>query len=196
MITATHQFDLFRPTLIGCTGLSGSGKSEFAKVAKEIDPTIEILSVADPLKEKAAVFADMQEGMIHQHKVAYRGLLQDLGVAGRIHLGPRFWLDKLERRYDLLPAETRAVVDDIRYLNEADWVIKNGGLIVSIKKMGQTHEGIPRHESEQPDKLPWGAILLNDQDQPEEFRESVKALLCGEDRHPTVTRKRLAESVS
>ena len=70
----------------------------------------------------------------------------------RQQFGEDFWIRRLELQligdFDSRP-EVKAVISDVRFQNEADWIIGNGGVLVHLTREGcDGNVGIPGHASE------------------------------------------------
>ena len=103
--------------LIGLTGLAGSGKSTIAKALG-----YPVLSFADPIRDQLGITkADPH----------YRKKMQDAGMWGRAHFGEDVWVENLRLR---LP-QGYAVIDDVRFANEAEF-IRERGVLVHILRFG------------------------------------------------------------
>lgn len=67
--------------------------------------------------------------------------------------GDDFWLKVMERRMqeeELLAGERCIfIIPDVRFQNEADWIIESGGVIIHLTRPGFTgNVGVPNHASE------------------------------------------------
>lgn len=111
---------------IGLIGLAGSGKDTAAEALKKLGYWR--CAFADRLKELALYF-----GWDGQKDERGRALLQDLGMAARRY-NPNFWIEHLTN----LPKwkNINIVYTDVRFGNEADFITKNGGIIVRIVRPG------------------------------------------------------------
>lgn len=74
-----------------------------------------------------------------------RKFYQDLGVAVREHVGQDACVDAVMRKAEFLP---RAVISDVRRLNEADAITASGGYIVRVVRPGVTaiNDHVSEHE--------------------------------------------------
>lgn len=158
--------------LIGITGLMQSGKSTAADYIAS-DPDVEHFAFADPLREMArdinplvhvsisGEFVYYREALLalgyEKAKATYpefRRFLQRLGTDGiRDHAGPDFWVDIAERniRKQILSPDTEmrgAVFSDVRFPNEAEKIQDLGGVVVRIKRTGQSGTNNTKHASE------------------------------------------------
>jgi len=118
--------------VIGLVGWAGSGKNEAAKVLADILAKRRILSThlafADPIREVAYFI-----GWDGKKDKAGRELLQDLGMAGRRY-DKDVWLNRVKRRFadQVRPV---AIITDVRFENEADWVFSTG-ILIRIERDG------------------------------------------------------------
>jgi hypothetical protein len=91
-----------------------------------------------------------------------RQLMQRTGTEGiRNVFGPDAWINALEERFpDLFYANTRYVLTDCRFDNEADFVLDNGGFLYWIERPGRESDG-HASESTAPRDMA-DAIIVND----------------------------------
>lgn len=150
-----------RRTIIGFTGLAGSGKSEcahrliahhgfvrgkFAGALKEMMRALLRYRGADAATIERMVEGDLKEvpspllnGRTSRHA------MQTLGTEwGRDCICPELWVDT---EMDARAAATNLVFDDVRFPNEAAAIKRAGGLVVSIKRPG-AGVGAAGHSSE------------------------------------------------
>lgn len=149
--------------LIGITGLARAGKDTLAKGF--IRAGYERKAFADALKEATAFIANepthlffddsTKEGYCEALGMTRRRALQSLGKGVRDSLGETTWVNRLLREWedDGRPA---TVISDVRYLNEAQEIIKRGGIVIKVTRSGAGLDGeAAQHESERglPDDL-------------------------------------------
>lgn len=142
--------------LIGITGSAGSGKDTFAKYFID-NHNFTRYSLADPIKRmiEAAfgVTPDIwddrmkKETSIDWLGVSPRVLAQTLGTEwGRQLVHPDLWLllakQALHQHHNL-------IIPDIRFDNEAEWIEKNGGILLKIVGGNAPPVDNPGHASEQ-----------------------------------------------
>jgi hypothetical protein len=173
--------------LIGVTGLARSGKDHAADyLAKEM--RLFKYAFAEPLKTMLkSVFGDhFHEGdrsdICPETCKSYRVMLQTLGTEwGREMMNPQVWVNLVARKFKWVeagcPHETELgtisnlmlgherviqgmVLSDVRFDSEAEWIERNGGVILVIvrpehKSLGDKLRsavgltvGIPGHQSE------------------------------------------------
>lgn len=134
------------PLLIGLIGRAGAGKSTVAQHL-EAEWAFESLAFADPILAMVhALFNEagvdgawaaeraLKEQPTPVLGVSYRRLAQTLGTEwGRELISPELWLrvaaHKVQqaRLYGL-----HAVISDVRFPNEAQWLVEQGGLLVRV----------------------------------------------------------------
>jgi energy-coupling factor transporter ATP-binding protein EcfA2 len=156
--------------LLAFCGQSGVGKTTAAGYVERAYKNTYLHSFADGVKECAAAAFGLDSALFFDrvHKelplpgwgVSPRMIAQYVGTEMfRNMLGRDFWLarttselNRLEEdseNYVYTPEDT-VVIDDLRFQNEYDWVVFNGGIVVHIVgKQAETTVGLPRHESEQ-----------------------------------------------
>jgi hypothetical protein len=123
--------------LIGLTGYKLSGKDETAKVLAEFGYVR--VALADPLRAIATELGwdgSKEDKPCCPYCGMLRGrrLLQVLGTEGvRRHIRDDAWLLAAERELEKHP---RAVISDLRFLSEAEFVRARGGQIWRIVRPG------------------------------------------------------------
>lgn len=135
--------------IIGLMGAAGSGKSTAAKYLAEKFQG-KRYSLADPLKEIAMRtfgFSREQcygtqaqkETVDPRYGFSPRWLLQRLGTEGcRAVLGESVWTDALLRRI-AFEKPALAIVEDVRFINEAVAIRAAGGVVWRLAVQGQSH---------------------------------------------------------
>lgn len=139
-------------TLIGLTGLAGSGKDTVRAMLERRG--FVGLAFADPLRNmirdlfKSAGINDqyidhraLKEVAIPGLGVSYRHLAQTLGTEwGRHTVGADFWVRIAEAYMSDITTQTFKpppfVVSDVRFQNEAAWVRYRGGVIWRVERPG------------------------------------------------------------
>lgn len=132
--------------LIGFTGKAGAGKNtacDYLRRKDWIKPGIR-LGFADALKLGVATMfsfdvslledRDFKEAELPGLGFSPRKALQVIATeAVRNHLGQDTWIKLLEKEYAHFKTRVDDIfISDMRFDNEAEWVIKNGGYVVSI----------------------------------------------------------------
>jgi hypothetical protein len=129
-----------------------SGKTSAARHLEE-KHGFQVLSLAEPIKQMALVFLQefgLDLATAHKHTyldresvipgvgVTGRHILQTLGTEwGRLQLGSEIWLECWRRRaLAHLESGQSVVVDDARFVNEVDAVLRLGGQAWLIHRPG------------------------------------------------------------
>lgn len=144
----THARREVRPKLVSLSGFAGSGKDTAAEglvaegwvrvafadklkaIAYETNPWVKtngahMIRLAE-LIDSAGWDAAKEHDDV-------RRILQDLGLAARVHLGPDVWLNAT---FAELPPGANVVITDARFPNELNAVVTLGGLTVRIERPG------------------------------------------------------------
>lgn len=140
--------------IVGLTGFAGSGKDTAARHLAEAlearQKRTKCLAFADPIR--AALMAmgvphrymeerDLKEQPVPGLGVSYRHLAQTLGTEwGRQQVDPNLWVSFLEQRLLGLAMVHRLpnvlLLTDVRFQNEADWILQQRGLLVRVERQG------------------------------------------------------------
>lgn len=147
--------------LLGLIGPAGSGKSAIAEYLMH-DHCFEVVAFADALKEGLAEMLCVPRELLEDRAQkeqpidwlgrSPRELMQTLGTEwGRKMVHPDLWVRALDRRLQEWGCfnpdiDDRIVVSDVRFENEAAWVISRGGLLWEI--YGRAASDVRAHESE------------------------------------------------
>jgi len=151
------------PRLIGIAGKAGAGKDTLAAAFIEYAKYSQY-SLAGPLKEAcASLFGfsvdnycsrEYKEQVIPWCGQSPRTIAQYIGTdMVRKNFGEDFWIHRLLQEF-MLDYESawkvQAVVSDIRFQNEAEWVLLCGGTLVIVTRPQDECQstGIPGHSSE------------------------------------------------
>jgi hypothetical protein len=112
---------------------------------------------ADPIKDMlTGVFGDLfrdgdREAVIDWLGKSPRQLMQTLGTEwGRDVVHPDLWVlvaDQMWKKYQEIGRGTGVVLSDVRFRNEAEWVLAQGGLLVNLTRPNT--ESVSSHVSEQ-----------------------------------------------
>lgn len=171
--------------LVGLVGYARSGKDTVANALCENLGYVKA-SMADPLREMAAAinpvvgwghaFGYGVGGPVYYRPAVeslgyeaakdrypeLRRFLQRLGTEGiRDHVGADYWVRAAERR--IQTADHPLVFSDIRFQNEAEMILRNGGVIVYVNRPSVAPVG-DVHASEQLPVVRGGWILDNSGD--------------------------------
>lgn len=164
--------------IIGLCGRQGAGKNEvynllsiYSSRNKQCVARFNPAAFADALKECAqAAFGgnsnnywgteEYKNEIIEPWGVSGRQIMQFLGTEMfRDHVkelcpkvGDNFWVIRLAQKLEqksLISPEIIHCITDVRFQNEADWVISNGGIILRINREGLPNDiGLKNHRSE------------------------------------------------
>lgn len=111
--------------IVGLTGYAGAGKDEVGKCF--VAAGYRRVAFADALKTTARKL-----GWDGNKDDRGRRFLQLLGEAMRV-LDPEYWIKQAARAMSRpLAAGNCFVITDVRYVNEAEWIRKNGGVIIRV----------------------------------------------------------------
>lgn len=155
--------------LIGITGKAGSGKSLIADCLI-MKHSYRKLSFATKVKEAAQLIYNLSWEQLYGNQkdildkrlgITPRFIYQQLGteIARLIH--PDTWIMALEALIKL-PSEINYVIDDCRFLNEAEWIKSKDGIIIYIKRDNIIKGLDSSHQSEtEIDKLPIDIYVNN-----------------------------------
>jgi hypothetical protein len=133
--------------LIGLAGYAGTGKDTVRAMLQYLGYTG--FAFADPIRKMLRqLLSDsgiddrfihdraFKEVAIHELGVSYRQMAQTLGTEWGRNLVPDFWLRiaqaYLDDQVDM--GGTHFTVSDVRFVNEAQWVRQNGGVIWRIER--------------------------------------------------------------
>ena len=142
-MTHTDTYEIYDIHVIGFCGRAGHGKSSAAAALAEwierTRPDIQVsqMSFAAPIREAASVICP--EGKFDPD---WRTFAQKIGEAGR-EIDPNFWVNKLKGEVpiveDMKCRHHVILIDDVRYDNEAEWVVTAiSGKVIRVNR--PTHE--------------------------------------------------------
>lgn len=139
--------------LIGLVGLAQSGKDTAAAHLVERGDFVRV-AFADPLREmlyalNPIVSFDGFEPVVYPVRLVetvdqcgwdeakqipeVRGLLQRLGTEAMRAQDPYFWIRRAgDNIHEARRAGKHVVVTDVRFINEADFIVENGGHIIEV----------------------------------------------------------------
>ena len=167
-------------TLIGLTGLAGTGKDSAAQYLCQEYGFVQA-AFADPIRSMVLQLLEeagidhawvterrLKEEPIPGLGVSARALMQTLGTEVGRTLSPNLWIRHLALRLGLddlprsTPVHDRIVISDVRFPNEAAWLLANmRGRLVRLHR--SSAPGVRLHASEQQVlDLPASVDLWND----------------------------------
>lgn len=161
--------------IIGFMGLATAGKSTAAHMLAAIAPDlIKVHAFAAPLKEAAkALFLLTPEQLYTAKKMEVdprwgkspREILQLLGTEFvRNMIMQDFWVTRMELTLQYSPHPI-AIIDDVRFRDEAQLIIDRGGHLVNVDRLG-LWVGADSHSSERPPIDLANEVIYNDLDLP------------------------------
>ena len=156
-------------TLIGLTGLAGTGKDSAAEHLVREYGFVQA-AFADPIRSMALQFLEeagidhawmterfLKERPIPGLGVSARALMQTLGTEVGRALHHDLWVRHLHMRLGfgenpgsvemVAPVHDRIVISDVRFANEASWLRRLGGRLVRLHR--DSAPGVRLHPSEQ-----------------------------------------------
>lgn len=164
--------------LVGIMGPAGSGKDTVANLLHVIFPWGASFSFADALKQAAAAkfgvdidnFYDPEKkqlidpfwGISYRQMIQWEGTEATRNTVHHIlpHIGNQFWLYRHAKYVEEAfnegfhnYAEALVTVPDVRFQNEYDYIVHNGGYVIDLSgspiRGGGAANGIANHVSEQ-----------------------------------------------
>jgi hypothetical protein len=140
---------------VGICGRAGAGKDHLLQTMRTFDRRFYRISFADQLREELDEFFDPADSQLFYRKPyspEVRWLMQVWGTDLRRAQDPDYWVKRAEEKANDMDY-TWPVFTDVRFPNEADMVVRNGGLIVRVMAPPEVREARlgelpPEHESE------------------------------------------------
>jgi hypothetical protein len=146
--------------IIGLCGDSGAGKDTFAEPFH--NHGFRQYAFANPLKEACAHLYGINIANFHRRELKNERIpywnktptemAQFVGTElVREHLGESHWISRLN--YQMvqdanIKEEFKAVISDVRFQNEAQWILSMGGILIRLTRPGNDgNVGIPNHPS-------------------------------------------------
>lgn len=128
--------------VIGISGKKRSGKDTLGhQIACQLHSVI-VTAFAKALKAEIQEAVKLPPEFIERHKEEFRPLLQWWSTEFRRKLYPNidtYWLNKVEQ--ELSDAKERgyqfAIITDVRFPNEAQYVKSVGGILINVVRAGQ-----------------------------------------------------------
>jgi hypothetical protein len=159
-----------RGRIIALNGAKTVGKTTIAKALAALSDDVVILSFATPLRAmlKAMGVSNHNLNVAKEEPIdglnqSARQLLCTLGTEwGRQMVSQNIWLWAMEQQVEDVrnkskrPDDLIIVIDDCRFVNEAEWIYKKGGHLVRLKREGIQYTS--DHSSERPlpdDMIDW-----------------------------------------
>ena len=181
-LTATTASEQAPKRLIGIMGLARVGKD--TATAHLCDTYgMESYAFADPIKSMlTGVFGDLfrdgdREAPIDWLGKSPRQLMQTLGTEwGREIVHPDLWVlvaDQMWKKYQEIGWGAGVVLSDVRFRNEAEWILAQGGLLISLSRDGVA--AVATHVSEQNIPFDLANVSLENNGTVEELAAAVTA---------------------
>lgn len=124
--------------IIGISGRMKAGKTTLAKALQSnlVEPSI-ILSFGKYVKQEVArgmgyTDDDWPAAYHEKPKENFREIWQAWGDGMRTIQSPDYWVSQLHQEANYNPDKT-ILIDDVRYENEAQWIIENGGILIHLQ---------------------------------------------------------------
>lgn len=153
------------PLIIGINGLAGAGKDTVANMVllslqKDHGLKVKCFAFADNLKKAASnIFnvpldffydRELKEVVIPYWGMSPRQMTQQLGTeACRKGIRDDIWIKSLQSTITTSDVHV-AFITDVRFDNEAEFVLNEFGLVIQIIRQGQKKIATSDHASEQP----------------------------------------------
>ncbi len=180
--------------IIGLAGKARVGKDTGAEYLRN-QFGIELISFAQPIKQviqelfdltKEHLDGDLKELPIPLFDKSPRELFQTLGTEwGRECVHPDIWVLVAGLQLQRLRAEYRkrslpfpgAIFTDVRFENEANWIRKQGGMVLHIKR--QDAQSVNTHRSESGVMVADGDLAISNNSSFEEFFMRLEDVVLG-----------------
>lgn len=153
------------PLIIGINGIAGAGKDTVANMVmlslqKDHGLNVQCFAFADNLKKAASVIFNVpleyffdrnkKEEVIPYWNMSPRQMAQQLGTeACRKGIRDDIWIKSLQSTISTSGVHV-AFITDVRFDNEADFVLNELGVVVRVVREGQKTIATSSHASEQP----------------------------------------------
>jgi hypothetical protein len=190
--------------LIGVCGHAGSGKDTVGQYICENQDNTYKLALADPLKMAVKEMFGIPEDDLYDSAVKEvpnsfwgvtpRQMAQFFGtemVRDTLpklipEVGSNFWVHRMVQKLNgfgdavVYDPDDVVVITDVRFQNEYDWIVSQGGIIIHLTRTGADGTvGIPGHSSERGLELnfPSRTYLLNNDSTLEALYEKVNTII-------------------
>ena len=134
------------PKLLGLCGNARAGKDTFFDLSRDLLNKRKVFTTrfafADALKEECDSFLTKNLGISAftenpEEKEIIRPFLVTYGTHLRRKLDPNCWISKIEPAVlSAITQDQTAVITDVRFGNEADWIRSLGGITIHINRDG------------------------------------------------------------
>jgi len=116
--------------LIGLCGKMGSGKTTLAQIMIDHGIAYRKISFANGVRFAAKYLFDIDS---RKRNKRTREILQQIGQKMR-DIDPDVWIKTMIKGLNYIPdiENEIIVIDDVRYKNEVEWILKNNGIIIII----------------------------------------------------------------
>lgn len=167
-------------TMIGIVGRKRSGKDTLAMFVKDTFPRTNIMSFAEPLKLACKHAYHLQDEQLEAKEdvvdprwnMSPRDMMRSLGVDHLRAVDPEHWTKHMAFR---IRAMESVVISDVRFQNEADFVRRNGRVLIHVARDLQSN--CDSHVSEATsDEIPCDHYIQNDGSL-EDLRKKLTAVL-------------------
>jgi len=120
--------------LIGISGKKRTGKNTVAGIIKSLtNLSVKEFSFADELKKDVSRMCKTNIAAIETNKELYREMLQAWGMYKRKSVGSDYWIAQTFQ--NILNDESNiAIITDVRFRNEYEYIRKIGGLLVRVSR--------------------------------------------------------------
>lgn len=139
--------------IYGLVGYAGAGKSTIAREAIKRNDSVKILSLSQPIVDMLIALgvsdkivydkARWNEPLYGMGGKTCRYLAQTLGTEwGRKHVADDLWINiGIQRCRNLITNSrtvTTVIIESVRFPNEADEIMRNGGKLIAVHREGLT----------------------------------------------------------
>lgn len=185
--------------LVALCGPAGAGKTTLAEfLVRDFD--FVRTRFAEPIKDMIHALLEAQGATISQivrmldgdlketaspllEGKTPRFAMQTLGTEWRNLIGQDLWVNAWDRRTTLALANNhRLVIDDLRFVHEAERIRSHGGICIFVTRPN-FGPGIHASETEYL-KIPVAKTIINDQS-PEDMLEKIRPILENDNGRPT-----------